>query len=361
MERHVLDAGLLLRGLYRTHRADRHRIYLGMDCNRSAYRPVAMDPRSPMKRPLSYWHFLSFFILFLGAGCVNPPWSRGTQDPTSLTREEKNRNAEQADIFAGGRVEIRQTLFGLGGSMTELLGSSSGVRSVRIESFEPQRTASIRWSLVTRRETDASKKARAEYEVMLRNGITTGTTPLPPAPLFEPFTTTGTMRDLSLASGHVADLPGAWIAGDRSEPESGAMWLSSDAYQELEKTGKTVLHIRSLKAPERVLDRIDELQSAWGAIQNAERAEIGRTDPSLMVAEPEPVDYLLEVDGRAQWVSAMRAQHWFGSVYVLRNPENPLILSFDLHPLKGAASLLTGQSELLQKLFGYEIRSLITR
>jgi hypothetical protein len=297
----------------------------------------------------------------LGVGC--PRWLGGTVDPASLTREEKDANAKKILFSSGDSFEIRQTLFGFGSGLQELVGSEEGLRKVVIKGFNPSHDATIEWQLTFKRETEASKEQRREYEQKLLQ-VSTTTVPadlIPPNIEFEPVYSTGTLEGIDLWSPHVGSLPSTWQPKKITSYEESAVWLSHDAFQELSRTGKTAFRLQSLDTPQTLLEPLGELQKAWEQLRKIQRSGTTNTDTNLLVKEGEVIDWQIEVNGRVEAVSAIKAKHWFGDLVILNHPENPLILKFTLNPLRGDLLATLDKEQLLGKLFGYEITKLKIR
>lgn len=304
----------------------------------------------------------------IGAGCdwsslpvVSrfAPASTSTVDFGATSLEAAN----AIQFLPGDTFEVRQTVFGFGAFLPDLLGSKDGVRMVTVTRFAPMNFANFSWNVTSEKETDASKKAREAYERDLKEnprGIGEGVT-APPVPQMERVTVSGTVMNVSLKTPHSAYLPAYWSEGtnDLMNEKSG-IWLSEDAFRELVRTRFTILNLGVFDAEaNQAAKNVSELKTALDKLRKQANEDGKFKDLTLLEAEPDFIDYPIKVNGRTVTVSAIKAKNWFGEVIVLNNIQNPMILKVTMYPLSATASdALGGNIALIDKLYGYEISNI---
>lgn len=304
----------------------------------------------------------------IGAGCdwsslpvVSrfAPASTSTVDFGATSLEAAN----AIQFLPGDTFEVRQTVFGFGAFLPDLLGSKDGVRMVTVTRFAPMNFANFSWNVTSEKETDASKKAREAYERDLKEnprGIGEGVT-APPVPQMERVTVSGTVMNVSLKTPHSAYLPAYWSEGtnDLMNEKSG-IWLSEDAFRELVRTRFTILNLGVFDAEaNQAAKNVSELKTALDKLRKQANEDGKFKDLTLLEAEPDFIDYPIKVNGRTVTVSAIKAKNWFGEVIVLNNIQNPMILKVTMNPLSATASdALGGNIALIDKLYGYEISNI---
>lgn len=302
--------------------------------------------------------FLSVIALSLvltGAGCqsVKDLFSRKSEPVSESALMEATRSVE---FIPGDQLTIKQTLMGAGGLISQLASLKEGTRVVTITRFAPAHTASFTWDMSVEKETETSIQARKDYEIALKAGTSTG---LPPVPVFETIVTTGTVNGISLSTAHTGFFPSYWepktldLVGEKS-----AIWLSDDAFQELQRTGKTTFNMgvfdevfaKLTKGFTDVKDAVNALQ------QQADKAASANQDLTLLQVDDTVKEYTIRVNGEKKVVSVLKARNWFGEIIVLNNQQNPLILKATLNPFKsGVADAFSGWDAFYNKFFGYEI------
>lgn len=271
--------------------------------------------------------------------------------------------AKAIQFLPGDTFEVRQTVFGFGAFLPDLLGSKDGVRMVTVTRFAPSNFANFSWNVTTEKETTASINARKAYERDLDanpRGIGDKAS-IPPVPIMERVTASGTVMDVSLKTPHSAYLPAYWSSGlnDLMNEKSG-IWLSEDAFMELVRTRHTILNLGVFDSEANQAARnVADLKSALDRLRKQANEDGKFKDLTLLEAEPDFIEYPLEVNGRTVTVSAIKAKNWFGEVIVLNSAQNPMILKVTMNPLASSASdALGGNVALLDKLYGYDISNI---
>ena len=249
---------------------------------------------------------------------------------------------------------------GIGGVVTQLSRLMDGTRTFTITSFIPQVRADGSLETVVERETDGSRRARAEAEAIRLRASTTGTPRVLPEPVIERVVTTGTITGIDLKSSHELYPPAYWKTGENALVlEKSALWLSQDAFLELTRTQKTVLDFGFLQqAATRMLVNISELRTALAKLRQEATSQEKTKDPLLLEVDPDVTSHMIVVNGKEIHVPVVKAHNWFGEVLVLNNPQNPLILKLTFNPLTATAAEIMGKEKGLKTVFGYEIKNL---
>jgi hypothetical protein len=209
-------------------------------------------------------------------------------------------------------------------------------------------------------ETEASKQAREEFQTALANLGEDDEIPARPETVFEERTVSGTVENINLSKSHKALLPSYWEEGPVNlVNEVSAMWLADDAFQELTRTGQTVLsfnlfHDASAKAVRGANELKEALDTLRDESQTARVEE--RKDVDFVEMLEDSLEYEMTIDGKKIRVEAFKARNWFGEMIVLKSRQNPMILEFNINPLAAGANELFGEKTgSLQDLFGYKV------
>lgn len=305
------------------------------------------------QHPFSLFAGTAFIALsLLGAGCEPPkPATPSGPDVTA-----------SLELATGDSLELSHTVLGIGGKLARTLTEAwKGTRTVRLDSFESGKAAAIAWDTTIERETEASKKARATFQVNKAKGAASSTTVLP-EPVMERVSTNGTITGINLATAHAVTSPPFWKEGAMNlVGDSSAIWLSSDAFMELSKANKTTLNLGFLdSSAARILSNMKEVKSIIALLKKETTKIEDRQDPTLLTRDGDLVTVPLLVNGKEVHVQAIKAHNLFGSITVLNNPANPLVLELSFNPLLAGAAELASKDQAIAGLFGYQVTS-ITR
>lgn len=271
-------------------------------------------------------------IALLGAGCSVLDKVGVTDGSGSASTSTALQAAQSIQFQPGDTFEVRQTVLGFGAFLPDFLKSKDGVRLIEIKRFAPFYHASLAWTLTAKESNDKGELVDV--------------------------TATGTVSDLNIRNSHSAFLPAYWSEGDLSENERSGIWLADDPFQELSRTGHTVLNLGVFDAEANAAAKnVSDLKSVLSKLRNQAEEDGKYRDLTLMQAESEPIDWTLTVNGEEKHVSAIQAHSWFGDVVILNNRQNPLILKVTLNPITSAAAdaATSGNGGMLDKLYGYEI------
>lgn len=311
-------------------------------------------------RPFRFRWLIVAALALAGAGCA---WFGGENGRDPAERKSAAVEAAEAIQFIpGDTFEIRQTVLGFGAFLPELLNTQEGIRNVTIRRFAPTHVVELDWELVATRETEGSKKLRAEYEAELRRNPGTKT-PVPTIAT-ERVTVSGQLLGINLRTSHTALLPAYWQEGTQNAlGEKTGLWLSDDAFMELSKTNKTILNLGVFDdALNQAVKNVAELKDALAALRQKASQEEAYKDLTLLEAEPERIEWPLTVNGEKRTVSAIRARNWFGEVIVLDNRQNPIILKVTLNPPVAGMDVAAGNgASVMERLFGYEVNNIVLK
>lgn len=291
-------------------------------------------------------------LVLLGAGCNPLSKAPASNDTSSETLTERL-------VFTNGdRLDIGQTFFGLGGLPSSLWKGQDLERSVTVDTYQPEQRASLSWQAQTDQETEASAKARTDYERLIANRKRGDIYPPPPAVEIETVTARGSVNDVDLQNSQTLALPAYWtpgilsLAGQRS-----AIWLSQNAYRELVNTTSTNVYFDvTTQAAGDLLNSSKEWADAVKRLHREESKAAQTQDPAKLRREAKKIDWPLTINGEARTVKAWKAKNAFGELIILANQQNPLILKATVNPVfPGVTSAIQGTIDW-NKLFGYEVR-----
>ncbi len=286
------------------------------------------------------WVVAGAVLLVLGAGCRDrlASWRPGTEPTTGETRALETlppAEAAQKIVFMGGDTfEVHSTVFGMGTNLLENTKWKTQPREVTIKRFAPFFLAEFNWAL---RAIERTEKGNEEV------------------------TASGTVSEINLQSAHVLGSPTYWQPGPVSlNGDKSGLWLSDDAYQELDKTGKTALSFGLVDdAANQLFKGLKEVADAFAKLKGNQKVEEKKKEITLLEAEKDPVEVTIKVNGKDVKVHAIRAKNWFGEVLVLKNRHNPLVLKLSVNPVTyGVVAGMNEQERSLKNVFGYEIKNL---
>ncbi len=323
---------------------------------------------TPMNRYAWFISLLLSSVMIMGVGCIKPAPSEtsnaGAKSSLPFAELSAKEAAARVTFSEKDTFEVRQTFFGFGAFLPDLTGSTQGVRSVTVTRFAPRETAAVKWMTVEERETEASKKARADYDRLIsqKTYAIGEKMPMPPEPQMEKETAEGALTDLNLRSSHALFPPVYWLPGETIiKSDQSGIWLSDEAFEELRQTRQTVLSFGVLDATaNKISQNISQLRSAWDRLRHQAQEDGKGKERTVLKADPEFLDWTLKVNGQDATVSAIRAKNWFGEIVVLNNRQNPLILKMTLNPMLAGASIFNKQ-EGWSHIFGFEITNVVVR
>jgi hypothetical protein len=268
---------------------------------------------------------LTSALLLLGAGCdlgakVSLRW------PFELSKPEAPDVSEAAMALKtsiGATLVIQPSFLGVTGTLADLVGSVEGVKTATVKAFGPGARAEIEW-------TEKSAPERS-----------------------------GTVATESSEAAHEMFLPVFWKPGERAKTAASLIWLSPEAWRELDGKGSTEWKLglggeASVDAALKTLQAFNDLASR---LSGGSAASATATSPFRMRATGSPA-FPLRVDGELVNVKTIKASSWFADYVVLANPENPLILKVSVNPVAVGALDALKPLEADVSALGYEITSI---
>lgn len=282
----------------------------------------------------------------LGAGCIKTGGGIKSEEPSVpkasvFEGTDSLEAAKHVNFVVGSIIEMKEKIKDFGTDSSNEI--NEGVRTIVIERFATGAAADLSWKLVTKIETEDSKLTRSSA-VKAKTSV--------PEPVMVDRTRIGIIRNFELSNSHLSYPPSYWPEKEEAPAfASGGLWLSDDAFAGLSRNRVATLDfgllhpslISATTLPSEIQRALDSLKSEMMKIEN--RIDVYRLDGDKDLAQ-----WPLKVNGYETKVSAIKAHSWFGEIVVLNNPQNPLILKFDLNPAVSG--------EILKNFAGYEITSL---
>lgn len=302
------------------------------------------------------------FLLFGGAGCIATPVS-------DMSPEEAT---SSLSLFVGSQIHVRPTVLGVGGSIVDWLGGEKEVRELMLIDWVAGERVGLTWSISTQIETDASKRAKSEYDALYAQSPVGVEIPPEPESVFEDRVVEGVISSSAMGTADILMLPEAWPEGEGGEVDTSLIWLSRDHYEELISTRSTIVSLglfdESLMKVENATQEIESfvetvtslitpfLGSGSEEDVTAEEEVSSDTDSLVRVeANSKWGEYTLMVDGVRTTVRVVEAKNAFASYKILANPDNPIILEIQLTPLSQGNLELLSLDGLAKGFGGYEI------
>lgn len=121
--------------------------------------------------------------------------------------------------------------------------------------------------------------------------------------------------------------PILWQEGIERAHGTAGIWVSSDVYENIAKSGQSTLlfGMTNFEHALGLAPKFPRTALAMQALKDAmEKTHPG--DPTLGKREEQKVEVSLTVNGKVTTVLAWRVQSWFGEMDILANETNPLIL-----------------------------------
>lgn len=260
-------------------------------------------------------------------------------------------------IKSGTRLDIRQTIFGLGAKIAEINDTEQGKTGVEITQWDYDGEIALKWQRKMKVETEESIQARKDFE---KNQVPTPIgeeEPKGPDPKFDEIDVEGKVTANNSGDINSIFIPAYWSEGEKSLENNGIIWLSKKNYQELVDTRKTHLRLGlfddAIAIAGGSLDKANEALKKLGA-----DAEKIKDDPYLLEADGDFSEFSLKVNGETEKVQVIKARNWFGEYIILNNPDNPIILKATLNPLSYGALDILSPLGILKSLLGYEVTSI---
>ncbi|MBI5370265.1 hypothetical protein HZA85_03695 [Candidatus Uhrbacteria bacterium] len=294
------------------------------------------------------WNNLAVLVVglvLLGSGCLSI-------EPQSQTSEEA---AQSLSFVSGSSFRVRETVLGLGGKVATLFGQSDVERTVDIQKWEAGKQAVLHWSREFKEETEASKKARLDYQALYVSAPVGATLPTSPEPQYKKTVEQGTLETQALADASKVLLPLFWAKDQTQGDDTSLLWLSRKQYDELVNTRKTKVNLGlfddsisyAMSLTDQVKYFVDRIK---GSQDQPQQEDVLQIDAKIDWAT-----YALSVNGVNTAVRAISAQNAFARYTILANPDNPLILSVMLSPASRGSLNLFSKQAIGEAFWGYEI------
>ncbi|MGZ5429569.1 MAG: hypothetical protein ACXWFS_11215, partial [Thermoanaerobaculia bacterium] len=210
----------------------------------------------------------------------------------------------------------------------------------------------LRWSGRVRVEKRESARRREDW-VRAQANAPRGAAPIPAPPAaYESKEVGGTLLFPDFATATEFLLPGLWPEGIATIGRSSALWISPNAFAELEAAGHATvpfsLSSKALRDPAASLLK--------RAFHLSGEAASGRSHIWTRGAES---DFPLRVNGDETRVKAIGAHNWFGAYSVLAAGGPPLVLSVLPSPAPSLGLDLFAPAGVLRTLLGYRVSEVI--
>ncbi len=266
---------------------------------------------------------LSFIVvtsLMLGGGCVSvenlgvlgkDAWFGRPADSAAAT-------ARTIALVPGFMFTVRPSRLGVTGAVDEVFGDEERVVQVTV------------------------REARSEAFVRLD---------------WKTRSATGTLSLFSYENAEAMLLPAFWPAGEGEIEGGGGLWMSKASFAALQNEERVELRLglaehalSSVSKAFHVFNTVTESLFRGSAPNLASPFQLRKTGTSDT--------FPLLVDGRMTLVRVVRATSWFADVFVLDNPEHPLILKVVIHPAVEPALKAFQSASVRWNELGYEITSI---
>lgn len=266
--------------------------------------------------------FVAAAMLLVGAGCAPLEKLQTTLARVPWFDAPANMSGETAlaiDFQQGLSFEIRPTTLGVTGSVDEVFGDESRLLRVTVREAEPEAAVSLEWKTST---------------------------------------ATGTLALQSFEGAHAMLLPAFWPEGSGEASQNGVVWMSRSAFASLQNDGKVEWRLglaeRALSAVSSAFQTFNALAATYAGSASSSAL----VSPFQLQKTGTSDAFPLLLDGRLELVRVVRATSWFADIFVLDNPENPLILKVVVHPVARPALIALEPTSVRWNEMGYEITSI---
>lgn len=248
-------------------------------------------------------------LTLLGFGCASSPSSQSQNvsapKPASFENLSPKDAARKINLVSPNVIVVRQAFSGPAVQIAKEMGwGSDATTTVVIKSFAPENKADIDW----KRETIAASGTKM---------------------LTEQFT--GTMVDGDLLHGHVIAPPSYWPEGTHEALGTGILWLGEDAFENFAKSKSGTLSFGILEPDFSSKVKSANFKKAYGGLNTRVADLLNRKDVYLATAD-DPSEWTLKLNGSDTKVQVITLHSWFGTMVVLDNPSNPLVLKVQTDP-----------------------------
>ncbi len=300
-------------------------------------------------------------LVLFGAGCEMPRFFR-SPSITPAALEAAHVQALQLIAHPGDQITLRQMTLSLELLLDRVKPPQTGVRELVLHSVTG--TRSLAWSMRVERETAASRVAREAYDAERRaHPRAVGEADsAPPALVLEQAMVTGTVRGFDTKTALRLRLPAFWPEGIMEDVQkTSGIWLSEQAFATLRDTRVTEVDPGIQDSP---ITSLLKAKEAWDAFTKRLKNEAVSSTTSgsdqAWQADASFVLWPLRVNGKDVTVSAIHAKHRLGEFTILNNPQNPLILKFEMNPFTSETFFGGGQADMYAQALGFQVTEIRT-
>jgi len=273
---------------------------------------------------LSNLSFLAVAVsmtILLGLGCNQKNDNKALTLPSGGSSGPKPLQAaglspenltKKINLTVGNILLMKEKFSGKGATIAKAMGfGGNGIdREVVIKRFAPGQLAELEW-----KSTYKDEKGADQQKV-------------------------GALVGANLLSSREMYLPAVWPDGVKNAYGTGMLWLSSDVYENLTKSGLSTFDFGLLdKSIMEQASTDTGLSAALGALQDSVDKISARTDVALTKGATTTSDWPLKVNGVDAKVKVYQAKNWYGEITYLANQQNPLVLKVKMNELPDGSAL----------------------
>ncbi len=288
-------------------------------------------------------------LLLLGTGCI--------MGSSSKSIEEINAATEGLDLKIGSTITLTQTVLGVGGKVVDFFGGESAERKLTLVDWQTGQHVKLAWFMQIPVETAASIAEQSAYDARYARVPIGEKIPPKPVKTFETKTREGSIATSGLAKSHAILLPVTWHEGDEgTKQDNSLIWISTEQYDELTQTKKTVLNLGLFDdSLSFALGISDSIHNLVNTLQKDAQKVQDKEDLLSVHAEPDWGTFTLVVDGKETTVQTIQASNWFGRYTILASRDNPLILEVVLSPASKGSLNIFSREKFLNAFAGYKV------
>lgn len=157
-------------------------------------------------------------------------------------------------------------------------------------------------------------------------------------------------------------LPSFWPKGDLYLSNSSGIWLSDTAFEELKRKRKTRWQAGLLNNP--ILGPVQNMMAIELGLEklekNIEESPRGLAKALEIKVQKKSGSYPVKINGDSQKVEIIQAGNTLSQFKILKNAQNPLILSVTVAPKASIPELLFSPLGLIKGLVEYRVVEIIT-
>jgi hypothetical protein len=266
--------------------------------------------------------FASVALVLLGAGCepieklqtalAGLPWFGAPSSDASAA-------AHGIAFEAGLAFTVRPSTLGVTGAVDEVFGDESRALHVMVREAAPETFAALEWQTVS---------------------------------------ATGTLALVFYEDAQAMLLPAFWPPGAAEARHNGGVWMTRSSFASMQNNGKVEWRLGLAEQTLSAVSRAFQTFNALAVTYAGSSTSSAIASPFQLQKTGTSDTFPLLVDGRLTFVRVVRATSWFADLFVLDNPEHPLILKVVVHPAAQPALKALEPTSVRWNEIGYEITSL---